>query len=134
MSESETGYSSRNPNELDHLDVDTMRSLYTLELSGEDFYHALADRVSDHEAARLLRNNGREEGGHAQRLLRALSLKEGADVTPSAAMLERRPVRLPDAIDVRLLTNLVRGELDGDVGYQRWRTMNPTPRSPACSV
>ena len=118
-------YSYRQLNELDHLDVDALCSLFTIELGGEDFYNSLADRVDNEEAAKLLRNNGREEAGHARRLLRAISLKTGEDVQPTPAMLERAVISMPDAVSPELLSNLVQGELDGDVGYQRWADHEP---------
>ena len=50
--------------ELESLDVDALRSMFTLELAGEQFYNALAERVDNEQAAELLRRNGREEAGH----------------------------------------------------------------------
>jgi len=56
-------YSYQQLNELDGLDVDQLISLYTIELSGETLYAAIADRVGNDQAAALLRRNGREEAG-----------------------------------------------------------------------
>ena len=59
------------------LDVPAMELLYRLEISGDDFYQALADRIGNDEAGDLLRKNGREELGHARRVQRAISIKLG---------------------------------------------------------
>jgi Rubrerythrin len=118
-------YSFRQLNELDHLDVDALCSLFTIELGGEDFYNALADRVGNEEAAKLLRNNGREEAGHARRLLRAISIKTGAEVEPTPAMLERPTIPMPETIGPDLFPSLISGELSGDLGYQRWADHEP---------
>jgi rubrerythrin len=112
---------------LQHLDVDALRSLYTLELTGEDFYVALADRVDNAEAAELLRRNGREEAGHARRVERAIAMKLGVDFTATPDMLDRPPMQLPEKISRELLAAIVQGELDGDAGYQRWASSEPVP-------
>jgi rubrerythrin len=112
---------------LDHLDADALQLLHRLELSGEDFYNGLAERVGDPRAAELLRRNGREEAGHARRIARALALKLGPDAPSSAAMDERFPVALPDVIPLEMLPAIVQGEIDGDAGYQRWADHEPDP-------
>ncbi len=122
----ETKYSFAQLGELEVLDVDALRSLFTIELSGEAFYGALADRVGNDQPARLLRRNGREEAGHARRVARAIALKLGHEFDPSPDMVELRDVRLPAAID-EFLPTLVQGELDGDAGYQRWADHEPDP-------
>jgi rubrerythrin len=128
MSESEpTRYSFRQLTELDHLDVEALRSLYAIELGGEDFYNALADRIDDAEAAELLRRNGREEAGHARRVGRAITLKLGSDFEPTPDLLERTPVALPDAIDPKLFAQLIEGERSGDDVYERWAEHEPDP-------
>jgi rubrerythrin len=63
---------------LEHLDVDGMRLLYRIERAGEQFYDQLADRIGDPKAAELLRRNGREERGHAERVRRPIGDKLGA--------------------------------------------------------
>ena len=80
------------------LDVDALRLMYRLELSGEDFYNGLADRIGNDEAAELLRRNGREEAGHAARIAEAIAIRlgietyepEGDDLVPLAAELPDR--------------------------------------------
>jgi rubrerythrin len=111
----------------EELDVPTMELLFRLECSGEDFYFALADRIGDDRAADLLRKNGREEVGHARRIQRAISLKTGQDYEPSAEVLERYAIPLPDEIDAAILPVIVQAELDGDAGYQRWADRESNP-------
>jgi hypothetical protein len=122
-----TKYSFRELSELDRLDVDALRSLFTIELAGEGFYLALADQVGDPQAGVLLRRNGREEAGHARRAARAIALKLGHDFEPSPDMLVRPEVRLPDTIDPDFLPTLMQGERDGDASYQRWADQEPDP-------
>jgi len=112
---------------LEQLDVPAMELLFKLECSGEDFYNAIADRIDNMEAAELMRRNGREELGHAQRLQRAITIKAGGEYTPSAELLERYPIPLPDTISADLLPIIVQAEIDGDAGYQRWADAEPDP-------
>jgi len=112
---------------LEQLDVPAMELLFKLECSGEDFYNAIADRIGNEEAAELLRRNGREELGHAQRIRRAITIKLGGEYTPSAEVLERYPIPLPDTISADLLPIIVQAEIDGDAGYQRWAEREPDP-------
>jgi rubrerythrin len=109
------------------LDVEAMELLFRLECSGEDFYNALADRIGNDEAAELLRKNGREEMGHARRIQRAITIKVGGEYEPSAEVLARFEIPLPDTISVDLLPIIVKAELDGDAGYQRWADREPDP-------
>lgn len=112
---------------VDSLDVDALRLLFRLECSGEDFYNGIADRIGNDQAADLLRLNGREEIGHANRLRRAIAIKCGGTYEPDATDLERFPVPLPDEIPVEILPAIVQGEIDGDTGYQRWADNEPDP-------
>lgn len=112
---------------VDSLDVDALRLLFRLECSGEDFYNGIADRIGNDQAADLLRLNGREEIGHANRLRRAIAIKCGGTYEPDATDLERFPVPLPDEIPVEILPAIVQGEIDGDAGYQRWADNEPDP-------
>jgi rubrerythrin len=114
-------------NDVEQLDVPAMELLFRVECSGEDFYNQVADRIGNEQAAELLRRNGREEVGHARRLQRAIALKLGEPYEPSAEMLERFPVPLPEHISLELLPIIVQAELDGDVGYQRWADNEPDP-------
>lgn len=110
-----------------HLDVDAMKLLFRVERSGEDFYNGVADRIGNDRAAELLRKNGREERGHAERVRKAIGVKLGRAWEPTAADLERYPVPLPDAIPAPLLTLMVQGEFDGDAGYQHWADRESDP-------
>jgi hypothetical protein len=121
-------YSFRALGEMDRLDVDALASLYTIELGGEDFYTALAGRVGNPAAAALLLRNGREEAGHARRVARAIAVKLAQDFDPTPEMHERRPISLPDDLDPATFPQLVQGELQGDLGYQRWADNEPDPQ------
>ncbi|MGD9791919.1 MAG: ferritin family protein [Acidimicrobiia bacterium] len=120
-------YTYQQLNSFDQLDVDGLCSLFSLEMSGEAFYNALAERVSNEQAAQLLRRNGREEAGHARRLQRAIAIKLGTDFEPTAAMLDIAPIRVPSELSPEFLKVLIQGELDGDAGYQKWADNEPDP-------
>jgi hypothetical protein len=109
------------------LDIETMELLIRVENSGEDFYNALADRIGNDEAADLLRKNGREEVGHARRIGRAIAIKTGKPYDESASRAERFHVPLPDEISLDLFPVIVKAELDGDVGYQKWADQESDP-------
>jgi rubrerythrin len=109
------------------MDVPTMELVFRLENSGEDFYNALADRVDNEEAAELLRRNGREELGHARRIRRAITLKLGTEWEPSEEAMTRFAIPLPDEISVDVFPAIVKAEVDGDAGYQRWADNEPDP-------
>jgi hypothetical protein len=113
--------------DVETLDVPAMELLFKLECSGEDFYNGLADRIGNDEAAELLRRNGREEVGHARRLEQAIAIKLGGSYTPSAELLERYDVPLPDSIGPELLPIIVQAEIDGDASYQRWADAETDP-------
>jgi rubrerythrin len=109
------------------LDVDALRLLYRVEMSGEDFYNLLADRIGNEEAADLLRRNGREERGHAERVRRVIGIKLGREYEPTDEDRSRFPIQLPDEIPAALLPTIVQGELDGDSGYQKWADREGDP-------
>jgi rubrerythrin len=114
---------------IETLDVDALRLLYKVECSGEDFYNHLADRIGDEHAADLLRRNGREERGHAERVRKVLGIKLGHAYEPSDEERSRYPIALPDAISAEFLPLIVQGELDGDTGYQRWADRESDPEA-----
>jgi rubrerythrin len=111
----------------EELDLETMELLIRVENSGDVLYDALADRLDNEEAAELLRRNGREEVGHARRMMKVVSLKTGTDYVPSAEVLEKFAVDLPDSVDASALPMIVEGELQGDVGYQKWAERETDP-------
>ena len=88
--------------------------------SGEHFYNLLADRIDNEEAKDLLRKNAVEERGHARRIARALSIKLGHEWQPTAEQQELLDVPMPPVIDANLFAGVVKGELNGDAGYQKW--------------
>jgi rubrerythrin len=102
------------------LDLETLELLIRVENSGDVLYNTLADRIGNEEAAELLRRNGREEVGHARRMMKVMSLKTGTEYVPSAEVLEKFSVALPDTIDRAMLPLIVAGEMQGDAGYQAW--------------
>src|SRR5882724_2112274 len=101
----------------EQLDIPAMELLYRLEISGDDFYRALADRVGNDAAGDLLRRNGREELGHAQRVRRAMSIRLGAEYEPSAEVETPFAIPLPDVVSLKLFPAIVQAEIDGDAGY-----------------
>lgn len=105
---------------IERLDVDAMRLLYRVECAGEEFYNRLADRIGDPRAAELFRRNGREERGHAERVRKAIGIKLGQAYEPTPEDLAPYPIPLPDEIPPQLLPVIVKAEIDGDAGYQRW--------------
>lgn len=114
--------------ELDRLDVAAMELMYRLECSGEDFYNLLADRIGNEEVAALLRRNAREELGHARRIARAITIKQGREFEPGPELRTRFAVALPDTIDPAMLPFIVAGEQAGDAGYQTWADNEPDPQ------
>lgn len=109
------------------LDFETAELLIRVENSGDVLYNALADRLNNEDAAELLRKNGREEVGHARRMMKVLTLKTGTEYVPSAEVLEKFEVELPDSIDASALPMIVEGELQGDIGYQKWAAAETDP-------
>ena len=108
------------------LDIECLELMYRLECTGEVFYNMLADRMESTEAADLLRKNAVEEKGHARRLARALSIKLGYEWQPSQQVAEILDIPLPDALDERMFRAIVKGEINGDAGYQRWADAEPS--------
>jgi rubrerythrin len=109
------------------LDMETAELLIRVENSGDVLYNELASRLDNEEAAELLRRNGREEVGHARRVMKILSLKLGTEYVPSAEVMEKFTVDLPDSIDASALPMIVEGEMQGDIGYQKWAAAETDP-------
>ena len=114
-------------NQATELDLETAELLIRVENSGDVLYGALADRLGNEEAADLLRRNGREEVGHARRVMKVLTLKLGREYVPPPEVLEKFAIDLPDSIDASALPMIVEGELAGDVGYQKWAEKETDP-------
>ena len=111
----------------ERLDVADLELMYQLEMTGAEFYYRLADRVGNPEAAALLRRNGVEEKAHARRLAKALSIKMGREWEPTAEQAALMDIPLPDQIDAKMFLGIVKGELGGDAGYQRWADNETDP-------
>ena len=109
------------------LDLETAELLIRVENSGDVLYNELASRLDNEEAAKLLRRNGREEVGHARRVMKILSLKLGTEYVPSAEVMEKFTVDLPDSVDASALPMIVEGEMQGDIGYQKWAAAETDP-------
>ncbi|CAM8621915.1 Rubrerythrin [Acidimicrobiia bacterium] len=109
------------------LDLETAELLIRVENSGDVLYNELASRLDNEEAAELLRRNGREEVGHARRVMKILSLKLGTEYVPSAEVMEKFTVDLPDSVDASALPMIVEGEMQGDIGYQKWAAAETDP-------
>ena len=108
------------------LDVDDMKLMILLETAGEPLYAKLADGVAPAEAKELLLQNGREETAHAHRLKRAIEKKTGKPYTLPA--LAENPYAKPPAIavvNVAVLESVQKGEVAGDVMYQRYADHEP---------
>jgi rubrerythrin len=109
------------------LDIPAMELLYRLEISGDDFYQALAQRIGNDEAGELLRKNGREELGHARRVQRAISIRLGAEYEPSEKVRTPFTIPLPEHVSLKLFPAIVKAEIDGDAGYQQWADQEADP-------
>lgn len=105
---------------VEKLEVPELTLMYRIEMAGELFYNKLAELVNNEEAASLLRKNAIEERGHARRLARMISIKLGEEWTPSSDIEQLLEVPLPETIDPTMFAAIVKGELNGDAGYQKW--------------
>lgn len=105
---------------VERLEVPELTLMYRIEMAGELFYNKLADLVDNDEAASLLRKNAVEERGHARRLARMISIKIGREWVPGADVEELLDVPLPASVDQSMFAAIVKGELNGDAGYQKW--------------
>lgn len=59
------------------LTVEGLRGLARAEVAGEQLYEKWAANIGNEEAARLFRQNGKEEAEHGDRLMKAAALLEG---------------------------------------------------------
>tara|TARA_R110002124_G_C8953874_1_gene513500 strand:- start:2915 stop:3403 length:489 start_codon:yes stop_codon:yes gene_type:complete len=103
------------------LSIDDMKILALLEAAGEAFYLAAAAAVNNEEAKDLLTRNGREERGHAHRLLKAIELSGGTFELPADVDNPYiQPMDLDGVINADLLNIIEQSEKDGDLQYQVW--------------
>jgi rubrerythrin len=104
------------------LSLDDMRVLAVIEAAGEEFYVRIARGVRNPEAAALLIQNGREERGHAHRLLKAIVAAGGEPFELPAArdnpFIASLPHELPATVE--FIRSLESGEQNGDRIYQAW--------------
>jgi hypothetical protein len=112
------------------LGPDDLKVLAMIEAAGEAFYFQVADGVQDPQAKELLKQNGREERGHAYRLAKILRLQTGEEFTVPDAKenpyLAAGPATLPD-ITPEFIASLEHGEADGDRLYQVWAESETDP-------
>jgi hypothetical protein len=104
------------------LGADDLKVLAMIEAAGEALYFRIADGVNDPRAAELLRQNGREERGHAYRLAKILRLETGEEFVPPLdaenPFVKSLPAMLPPTPE--FIASLEHGEADGDRLYQMW--------------
>ncbi len=105
------------------LGPDDLKVLAMIEAAGEAFYFLVADGVQDPKAKELLRQNGREERGHAYRLAKILKIQTGEEWTVPTVeenpYMTGAPKSLPP-ITPEFIASLEQGEADGDQVYQVW--------------
>jgi rubrerythrin len=104
---------------LPRLAVEDMKLMILLESAGEPLYGALAAGVEPVEAKALLRQNGREETGHAERLKKAIEILTGQPYEMPS--LGENPYGKPPvfgAVTPELLEGLIEAEIGGDALYQ----------------
>ena len=103
------------------LSLDDMKVLALLEAPGESFYFAAAAALDNQEASALLMRNGQEERGHAQRIIKALSLLgEQYQLPADSDNPYVQPMDLKGIINADLLPIIEQTEQDGDLQYQKW--------------
>jgi hypothetical protein len=104
------------------LSIDDMRVLALIEAAGEEFYLRIAKSVRNPDAAALLTQNGREELGHAHRLLKAIVAAGGESFELPAPnenpFVAGFPAEFPATPE--FIGSLESGEKDGDRIYQTW--------------
>lgn len=110
----------------DRLDVEDLRVLALVEASGEVLYQSMAALSDNGEIQELLNSNGREEKGHAHRILRALHLLTGEQYElpedSENPLIQPAPF---DELSRELLEMFIQGEIDGETHYNRWAEHEP---------
>lgn len=104
------------------LSVEDLRVLALVEAAGEELYLRIARGIRLPEAAALLVQNGREERGHAHRLMKAIVAAGGEafdlpkpEDNPFVATM---PATFPATVE--FIGSLESGEKNGDRLYQHW--------------
>lgn len=105
----------------DRLELDDLRVLALVEASGKAGYGAIAELTDNAEIKDLLNKNGREEVGHAHRILKAISILTGTlyelPDDENNPLIQPSPVK---AITPELVKAFIQAEMEGEVNYNRW--------------
>ncbi len=112
----------------DHLELDDLRVLALVEASGKAGYGAIADLTEHQDIKDLLNKNGREEVGHAHRILKAIAILSGTSYELPAD--EDNPLIQPSpitALTPELVKMFIAAEMDGEVNYNRWADNESNP-------
>ena len=108
------------------LDVEDLNVLALIEASGNASYSAIADTSDNEVIQSLLKKNGREEVGHAHRIMKALTLLTGDEYElPSD---EENPLvsgAAAPALSIELLNMFIQAEYSGEPTYNRWADNEP---------
>lgn len=98
--------------------VDDLRIMALVEAMGQQLYVDLASGSNDPEVKRLLIQNGREELGHAHRLVKVIRILTGEDFP--LPPIEENPVYTPlgsVTLTKQFLQNIMAAEYDGENLY-----------------
>jgi rubrerythrin len=111
------------------LSLEDMQVLALIEAAGEEFYFRIAAGVTDAKAKQLLTRNGREERGHARRLVKAIQVQGGAPFELPAAADNPFVAALPGEFPAtpEFLKMLADAEQDGDRQYEAWASASSHP-------
>ena len=111
----------------DRLDVEDMKLMVLLETAGDPLYQTLAKLAPNQEAAKLLRQNGREETAHAHRLKQAIEILTGSsfEIPDLDENPYSEPPPFPQALSAELLRGVAAAEQGGDAMYQRYADNEP---------
>ena len=106
----------------DKLSLEDLKVLALIEAAGEEFYLRIAAGVRNDKAKALLTRNGREERGHAARLVKAIGLQGGSPFELPEARDNPFIASLPGDFQVtaEFLKGLEGAEIDGDRQYEVW--------------
>lgn len=108
------------------LEVEELHVLALVEASGSATYSAIANTSDNEEIQSLLKKNGREEVGHAHRIMKALTLLTGDEYElPSD---EENPLvssAPAPALSIELLKMFIQAEYSGEPMYNRWADNEP---------
>lgn len=110
----------------DRLDTDDLKVLTLVEAAGESLYQSMAALSDNGEIQKLLNSNGREEKGHAHRILRTLQLLTGEQYElpedSENPFIQPAPF---EELSTELMEMFIQGEIDGEMHYNRWAEHEP---------